>query len=214
MYENVHRMMNGYRPVLYDNTDAFFFKPHMDRGRLRTLPPGDRGVEETLRRARESFDEDFWARPRHRFPYLGSLLRAYGADYFVLRKLQKRLRLLGLPEFHLSYRNGAITEGIFAVLDDYAERASGWGVTPVAVFIPRNRLDLRSVSRLLEEAGDRLPEGLIVGDVGARPGVDWERFNLIETDGDDYCHPSAYGYGVIAETVASLLPSASVAARR
>ena len=81
------------------------------------------------------------------------------------------------------------------------------------VFIPRNRFDTESATSFLAEHGAELNPALIIGDVG-EADVDWSRFNLEEPDSDNICHPSPYGYRVIAEYVTELLRRNNVALRQ
>ncbi len=208
MYENVYRMVNSYRPVLYDKTSPFAFKPYLAAGRIEPHPgpAALRDVEHVIRHAERAFDADFWAKPRHRFPYTLSLAGALGSNFFYYRKLGKRLRSLGFPEYFLTYRSAAIRSELFDLLDAFATLARQRSVTPIALFIPRNRLDTRSVSELLASGGDALASELIVADLGSA-NVDWSRFNLEEPGDDNICHPSPYGHREIADFVAALLRS-------
>lgn len=210
MYENVYRMVNSYHAVLYDKTDPFSFKPYMAAGRIRPHPGLDTfaDVDAVIRHAQRAFDTDFWSKPRHGFPYAAALGRALASHYFVFRKLQKRMRGFGLPEYALAYRSPAFGRELLALLTRFGEFAGRRGVVGVAVFIPRNRLDTVSAGAFLAtpEARSRLAQtpALLVGDVG-RAELDWARFNLEAPGNDQICHPSPYGYRAIAEYVAELL---------
>lgn len=207
MYENVHRMMNGYRPVLYDGADVRAFLPHMKDGRLRPHPGRAVLADEAALVAgiEAAFDRDFWAKPRHRFPYTLALARGLASEYFKLRTVQRKLSNVGRPEYGMTYETPAIRDNLFALLDRFAAFAAGRGLSPVLLFVPRNRFDTTSVQRLLAEEGGRFPGGLAVADV-ADGEVDWSRFNLENPADGNVCHPSAYGYRVIAERLAAALP--------
>ena len=77
-----------------------------------------------------------------------------------------------------------------------------WQVTP------RHTLEHDPVVKndrifVADNQGDFNP-GLLIGDVGSAD-IDWNEFNLEEKDNDNICHPSAYGYRMIAEYTADLL---------
>jgi hypothetical protein len=82
-----------------------------------------------------------------------------------------------------------------------------WGVQPVVIFIPRNRLDTSSASTFIMQHRAAIDARLLIGDVGTFEGVDWMKFNTQEKDGDNICHPSRYGYQTIAEYIAGFLRS-------
>jgi hypothetical protein len=206
MYENVHRMVNSYRPVLYDKADPLAFLPFMRDGRLRPHP-GRQALadEERLRASIEAaFDDDFWAKPRRGFPYVVSLIEGLSSRYFVLRTVQRNLSRIGQPEYRLSYASPEIQAGLFGLLDRFADLAAGRGLDAVVLFMPRNRFDTTSVQDLLAARGDRLPPGMTVVDLGAAD-VDWARYNLENPADGNVCHPSSYGYGEIARHLAGAL---------
>ena len=209
MYENVHRMMNRYRPVLYEGADARAFKPFMAGGQISSHP-GFFDDHTTLRAAAiRAFDSDFWAKPRHRFPYTGSLWAGLDSHYFTLRKVQKRLRSLGQPEYSLSYATPEIRDNLEALLQNFAAFGADRGLTPVVLFMPRNPFDLTSASAFLDARRSHLPDNLVVGDVGATR-IDWPRYNL--RNADNICHPSPYGYRKIAAAAARLISLTSAEA--
>ncbi len=77
-------------------------------------------------------------------------------------------------------------------------------------FIPRDRYDTRSPSHFIETNRQRLPEDLLIGDLGTA-AIDWERYNLLdarEADNVRFCHPSPYGHQKIADLIAELLKTA------
>jgi hypothetical protein len=206
MYENVHRMMNGYRPVLYDKADPLAFLPHMRDGRLQPHPGREVLADEAslLAGVEAAFDEDFWAKPRRRFPHTLALARGLSSQYFRLRTLQRTLSKAGWPEYAMSYASPAIRENLFALLDRYAAMAAARGLAALVLFVPRNRFDTESVQRLLAEEGALFPAGLTVVDLGDGD-VDWGQFNLENPADGNVCHPSSYGYRAIAERVAAAL---------
>jgi hypothetical protein len=207
MYENLYRMVNSYRPVLYDNSSPYAFKPFMAAGDIlpNPGPTAYTSIEELKTAANTAFDDDFWAKPAPSFPYLLALSKAVTSNYFIYRKLQKSFRRLGYPEYLLSFRDEEIRLNTTRLLNIYAEYASDMGLQPVVVFIPRNRLDIASATGYVSRHRNQFHPALIVGDVASHPNVNWIKFNLQEPDSDNICHPSPYGYRIIADYVADLL---------
>jgi len=207
MYENTYRMVNSYRPVLYDTSSTYTLKPYMAGGALRPHP-GEAvfaDVASFERYANAAFDHDFWAKPEAGFPYSLALVEALTSNYFYLRKLPKLLRELGLPEYALNFRHHEIRLNLISLLNSFADFVLDRGMQPVVVFIPRNLLDTESASGFIEQNRDQLRPQLLLGDVGQAAEIDWQQFNLREREGNDICHPSTYGYRMIAEYVAGLL---------
>lgn len=216
MYENLFRLVNGYRPVLYDDAMPFALKPHMAGG-AAVAHPGRAALEDFdtfLAHANAAFDADFWARPRRAFPYSIAVLRGVASNAFLFRELQSNLRKAGLPEYALAFRAERFARELVGVLARFADVSERSGLRPVAVFLPRNRFDTRSASEFLAAQRERLPSGLVVADAGRAP-IDWSRYNLEVADGDDVdiCHPSAYGYDALAEFVAGVLRDAGLPKR-
>jgi len=207
MYENLYRMVNSYRPVLYSTSSDYTLKPFMAAGEI--VPhPGMQAYEDIKhfkQAANRSFDNDFWAKPEASFPYTASLAQALGSNYFIYRRLQKLLRKLGYPEYFLIFQDRKIKSDLIHLLNRYAEYVIALGLQFVVIFIPRNRLDTRSASRYIDQSRNELHPDLLIGDLGAMPGVDWTEFNSQEPDSDNICHPSAYGYQTIAEYIAEFI---------
>ena len=212
MYENLYRMVNSYRPVLYSTSSDYTLKPFMAAGEI--VPhPGMQAYEDIKhfnQAANRSFDNDFWAKPEASFPYMASLVEALGSNYFIYRRLQKLLRKLGYPEYFLIFQDEEIRSNLTHLLNRYAEYVVGLGLQPVVIFIPRNRLDTRSASRYIDQSRDELHPDLLIGDVGAMPGVDWNEFNSQEPASNNICHPSTYGYQAIAEYIAEFIQAKKI----
>ena len=207
MYENLYRMVNSYRPVLYDKSSNFTLKPYMKGGDIVPHPGAQAlaSLEQFKVEANRAFDNDFWARPEPGFPYIVSLVRSFTGNAFYFRKLQREFRKVGKPEYFLAFESPQITKNLVALLNRFASSARDMNLTPVVVFIPRNRLDVSSATEFLNRHRSDLDSQLIVGDVAAQEGIDWVRFNLQEPGSDNICHPSPYGAEVIAAYIAQLL---------
>lgn len=94
---------------------------------------------------------------------------------------------------------------LISLLNRYAEFGVDQGLDPVVIFIPRAHYDTQSATRFIEENRHSMHDRLLVGDVAMFANMDWERFNKREMESDDICHPSPYGYRMIAEYIAGFL---------
>jgi hypothetical protein len=207
MYENVYRMLNSYRPVLYTQAEGFALKPYMANGRIVTHPGSQAfdNLSQFKQAAQKSFDEDFWAKPVAEFPYSLALGKSLASNYVYYRRLQRALSKLGQPEYFLIFNADEIRLNLIALLNQYASMAQGWGVQPVVVFVPRNQLDTASASKFIAQHRREIDPRLLIGDVAEYAAVDWTAFNYREKDSDNTCHPSPYGYRTIAAYIAELL---------
>ena len=212
MYENIFRMMNSYRPLLITKGTTYALKPYMKAQDIQPHP-GKKAfadIDTFKRYANDAFDKDFWARPPQRFPFFVSLIRALKTDFFYFKKLPRKIRKKGFPEFTLAYRSSKFSQELISLLGLYAEFAKKQNLVPVVVFIPRDKYDTRSPSRFIETNRQRLPADLLIGDLGTA-AIDWERYNLLdakEADNVRFCHPSPYGHQKIADFIAELLKTA------
>jgi hypothetical protein len=207
MYENVYRMVNSYRPVLYSTSSDFTLKPFMSNGKI--VPhPGSQvfdSLEQFKLAADVTFDNDFWAKPVAEFPYLVALGKSLNSNYFIYRKLQKTLRKAGMPEYQMVFADEEIQRNLVALLNQFADMSRQWGVQPIVIFIPRNELDISSASEFIEQHRSQFDARLVIGDVAEVGDIDWLKFNLREERGDNICHPSSYGYQTIADYIARLM---------
>ena len=212
MYENIFRMVNSYRPLLITKGTTYALKPYMEAGDIEPHPGygAFEGVDTFKRYANDAFDNDFWARPPQRFPFFVSFIQAAGTNFFFYKKLPRKIRKIGLPEFALAFRSNKFGQELNALLGLYAEFAKKRNIIPVVIFIPRDKFDTRSAAYFIDKNRQRLSENLLIGDVGSAT-IDWERYNLLdarEADNIRLCHPSPYAHQKIAEFIAELLKTA------
>lgn len=207
MYENLYRLLNSYRPVLYTASSDYTLKPYMAGGAVVPHPGSQvfEDLEQFKVEAQKTFDEDFWAKPVAQFPYSLALGRSLASNYFYYRKLQRAVSRLGKPEYFLIFSAEEIKLNLVALLNQYTAMAAEQGLQPVTIFVPRNRLDTSSASTFIAQNRPAIDARLLLGDVAEFPGVDWIKFNTQEAGGDNICHPSPYGYQTIAEYVAAFL---------
>jgi hypothetical protein len=208
MYENIFRMVNSYRPVLADKSEPYRIKPYIAQGEIRQLDPDVLESIDAFRHyANAAFDQDFWAKPRHRFPFIQAFARALTSNYVYHKRLPHKLRKIGMPEYYLAYRATSFTRELVRLLVQFTEFARQQHVKPVVVFIPRDKYDTQSVSQFIRLNNDQLPDDLQLIDVGAAD-IDWMRYNLTESKDPDnisICHPSPYGHEKIAIAISRTL---------
>jgi hypothetical protein len=209
MYENIFRMVNSYRPILIRKASAYALKPYMKEGGIQPHPgeAAFKDVDTFKGYVNDAFDNDFWARPKKSFPFSVSYIKALATPFFYYKKLPRKLRKLGIPEFALAYSSDALSRELVALLNLYADFAKERDIVPVVIFIPRDKYDRSSATRFVDKNREFLRENLLIGNVGAEK-MNWDRYNLMDTSEMDnirFCHPSPYGHRKIAEYVADLL---------
>ena len=123
MYENLYRMLNSYRPVLYTQSSDFTLKPYMMNGHI--VPhPGPRvfdSLAQFKQVAETTFDTDFWTKPVAEFPYSIALGKSLASNYLYYRRLQGALsKMLGKPEYFLIFSSDEIRLNLIALLNQYA----------------------------------------------------------------------------------------------
>ncbi|MDJ0947524.1 MAG: hypothetical protein QNJ94_01235 [Alphaproteobacteria bacterium] len=202
MYENIMRMANAYRPALIRRSKMpFGFKPfvkvengvarHVSNPNAAPLQPG----EELRDAALSAMDQDYWYKPRERFPYIVSVARVL-ANKKPRQMFTERVNtLIGRPQFGQYYKEPDLYLGLQSVVTRFANAAKKRGVRPLVLFLPQNRLDRSSPSEFIADMESEL-SGVDFIDMG-RAEIDWGRYN-----DKTPCHPSPYGYRMIAEYVA------------
>jgi hypothetical protein len=192
MYDDIFRVLNSYRPAYVLHTGGMFaFKPYM-RGAVQMGNPN--GPEPApfatvLARAQQAFRDDYWALPEPRFPYTFALFDALTRAPVWLRPLQKVdfPRIFRLKDFHRSLQ---------AVLERFVASARAAGMAPVILFIPDESSHRDVFDELIQELRAGFRERAVVA------AVHDERYRWDEYLPHRHCHPSAYGYHVIAEHAA------------
>ncbi|MGD2096391.1 MAG: hypothetical protein PVG35_02355 [Desulfobacterales bacterium] len=204
MYENIFRMVNSYRPVLAEKSSPYRIKSYISQGEIRKPGPEVLGsIDDFLHYASAAFDHDFWAKPQHRFPFTQAFLSALISNYVYYKRLPRKLRKIGIPEYYLAYRSDSFSRELVSLLEQFTKFARKHQVEPVVVFIPRDKYDTKSVSQFIRMNNDQLPNDLLIIDVG-EADIDWTRYNLLdrkEIDNINICHPSPYGHTKIALTI-------------
>jgi hypothetical protein len=197
MYEDVIRMLNSYRPVVFSRTGIRFgFKPYLRNGAFVPLADRDpfRDFPAMRAAADDAFDDDFWARPRPRFPYTAALVRAALAPANWYPALQRVTGWLGWPRDRLLYSLPPVRRGLSGVYGRFARLVETRKLTGVVAFIPQEFADHTSGEIALRAATDAQRRAIRFLNVGA--GIDWAHFI------GPTCHPNADGYRMIADEVA------------
>jgi hypothetical protein len=198
MYEDLARLLNSYRPVYFES-NPYAFKPFMRGAHWQPLVAADpwQSVDAARRAANAAFDDDYWRKPRARFPYLVSFAEALAAPAFRHMLVQRNaLRFLGVPQYEPIFRSHDVRRSLAAVIDRLAALAREHDLQPVVAFIPRSGADSQSGAEITAEA--RVTHSGAITFINVDQGIDWSRYNLRPAGG---CHPSAYGYAMIARNI-------------
>jgi hypothetical protein len=190
--ENLFRMLNSYRPVFFLNTGGMFaFQPYMRDGIQHPNPNGPEAAsfEGLLTLARRAFREDFWALAEPRFPYSWALLDS-------LTRPATRLRVLAAVDPPRVLRAREVRDNLEALLEGFAASARASRMTPIVLFIPTGP-KLRGVfDEVVPDLRRHLGGRAVVVAVRDQ-AYRWTEYKL-----QPNCHPSVYGYRIIAEHVA------------
>lgn len=192
-HENIRRVVNSFRPVLYSWTDVRFgLKPYVD-GETLVTTPYPRDYEAFLQEARRRFAQDFWARPRLSFPFSVSLLDAATSNSFYFTKIKSR----GRPPYSFEYADeNALRKALSATINRWRSSVSAKGIKPFVLFVPSTPADNGIATDYV--AGLNASAGKTFVFEFDDPDMDWRRYNLAPLA----CHPSPYGYERIASFIA------------
>jgi hypothetical protein len=198
--DDVHRMPNSYRPVLFANTGLHFgLKPHWRDGAFHGLVGDDpfRDLAAMRRAATTAFDTDYWRRARGRFPYTLAVAEMLSLPSFWVPQLVAARVYLGYRQFETVYRLPSVQAGLRAIYGRFADFARARGLIPVVAFIPIDPNDTVSGLVAIAAASAEQREAITFVNVTlSKP----DRYYTIRG-----CHPQAEGYRMIAESVAQAL---------
>jgi hypothetical protein len=198
--DDVLRMLNSYRPVLFTGTGLHFaLKPHWGDGAFRGLIGGDPFADLAAMRqaANTAFDTDYWRRPKADFPYTLAVARMATLPSFWVPHLVRARGYFGYRQYETIYRIPAVQEGLRAVYGRFAEVARARGLVPVVAFIPLDPNDrVSGLVAIAAASAEQRKAIAFVNVVLSRP----ERYYTVPG-----CHPQAEGYQMIAESVAAAL---------
>lgn len=186
--ENVFRMLSSYRPVYQWHTSGrFAFQPYMRDGALQGNPNGPEAAsfEGVLALARQAFRDDYWALPEPRFPYSLALVDALARPVI-------RLRIAAAVNPGRVFRVPEVRLGLEAILDRFVATAHAARMAPVVLLIPNKPARRGIFDQIVPELRARYAARAVV--VAVRD----EAYRWAEYLSRPNCHPSAYGYGIIA----------------
>jgi hypothetical protein len=197
--DDVYRMPNSYRPVLFARTGLHFgLKPYWRDGAFHGLSGNPfRDLAAMRQAAVTAFDTDYWRRARGSFPYTLAVAEMLGLPSFWVPQLVAARAQFGYRHFETIYRIPSIRAGLRAVYGRFAEVARARGLVPVVAFIPLDPND--AVSGLVAIAAASAEQRAAITFVNvtlSRP----ERYYAVPG-----CHPQQEGYRMIAESVAAAL---------
>lgn len=156
---------------------------------------------DTLQKAANlAFNTDYWSKPRAKFPFTWSLIKALLSHSFADRLRVQLALYTRSPTYTYAFRPPEIRQNLAALIGRFTKFARGRNLVPVVVMIPDNGRDTVSGTYLQHWITPLLENPPAMIQVGN--GIDWNRYRLEERGS---CHPSAYGYRMIAQNVAAAL---------
>jgi len=203
MYDDIYRMVNAYRPAYAINTSFIYgFKPFMRDGVPQPLTAPDPWADPARfkQAANQAFDSDFWRKPKADFPYARALARAYTSPAGVDVLLSNFGIVARKPRLEMVFAPLGLRSNLLALIGRFATFTKTNTLKGFVVLVPGNGRSARSGRFLVESLEPDMPAGL--GLVNIAGDIDWTRFNLKPGGG---CHPSPYGYGVIADQMAAVI---------
>jgi hypothetical protein len=207
MYENVRRIVNGYRPVYLAGTVGpiylaktdirFGLKPYVLDGEFHGLMGDDpfSDFPSMLAAANVGFDTDFWHRAQARFPYSAALIEAVLLPSFYVKVLDRFGGRIGWTQWEATYHLGSTQRNLRAIYDRFARLAQSRNLHAVIVFIPKDGHDQTSGLLGIATATEVQRAQLTFINVGRE--FEWPHFRGPCSD-----HPSPDGYQMIATDVA------------
>lgn len=195
MYENIRRMTNQWRPILYNWTGIpFGVKPYIEDGVIHPVPAtAFDSFDHFISVANEARKNDYWSKPEYGFPYSIGFIKAITSHAFYMDYLQPKQYPHTLP-FEYDYRHSPLAEELFHIITEFAQWAKEEQLQPIVFFLPSNKSDTESPDFWIANYQDKLPSDLIVKNL-AFSSIDHQQYNLKSNGG---CHPSPYGAQQIA----------------
>lgn len=202
MFENIRRNVNSNNAILSGIVSALGVRPYVRDGEIRMVP---REIFDDIASfkayAKRELDLDYWYTPSARFPYTLSFVRLATSNSFLVQN-KSRIMKAFRQQYAFDYSDPELSRALALVLDKFADVAKAAGLKPYVVFFPYNLYDLQSPTRWIADyrAAHRGDLDVSMMDL---TGIDWSRYNL--GNANAYCHPSPYGYEMIARGYAKVL---------
>lgn len=202
MFENIRRNVNSNNAILSGIVSALGVRPHVREDQIKLVPrEAFNSLESFKAYATKQLEADYWYTPSARFPFSLSLIRLVTSRTFLLQNESRVMKLFG-RQYAYDYKNPELTRALSVVLDKFAEVSKAANLKPYVIFFPYNSYDLDSPAEWVARyrATQRNDLDVSMMDI---TGIDWSRYHLGRVN--QYCHPSPYGYEMIARGYAKVL---------
>jgi hypothetical protein len=104
-------------------------------------------------------------------------------------------------QYQLDFADPTQRDALALVVRDFLAWAAQQNVAPLVIFFPQNKYDLQSSHAWIKHFEQRFGQDNRIQSIPT-DGIDWSRFNQ-KPNGD--CHPSSYGYSMIANGYAAII---------
>ena len=201
MFENIRRNVNSYMATFTGEQGVLALRPYV-RGQTIAMVPTQvfDGLDKFRGYATRALESDFWHMPAATFPYTLSMFKVFNTKHFWLRNRSRIMKIVD-RQYEPDYTDAELTNALSAVMRRFGKAARAAKLQPLAIFIPQNRFDLVSPTKWIDSY-----RRLYGNDIDLRimdhEGVEWLRYNH---DRNGNCHPSPYGYDMIARAYAKAL---------
>lgn len=206
MYENIRRIPNGYGVAFSNDASALLsVRPFALGKSIVTVPEQAFETREAFKKyALHLLETDFWSAPEPSFPYSASVYRLLSSNAFQNR-IKSYVHKFQGRQYETDYSNAVMSQSLATTISRYFSWSKSVGLDPIVVFIPQNKLDVKTAANWILKNKDKIEgEGRMYS--AEWSDINWSEYNL-KPNGD--CHPSPYGYGKIAEFYASILKEPS-----
>lgn len=202
MQENIRRSVNSYMVATNSDLGGILgIRPYVLRDTITFVPPSAYTDLAAFKQyAKTALASDFWQFAEFDFPHLVSLVDHVRSPSFRLRWGSRALKLFG-RQYEWDFEDPTLRESLSTVVRHFFDWASKSGVTPAVIFFPQNKYDLNSSKSWIAHFESRYGPQKNVRAI-ANDGIDWARYNL-KPDGS--CHPSSYGYAMLAKAYAPII---------
>ena len=198
MHENVWRVVTSFKMIYFPTEgNLFHLKPFVDGSGHVVHLNYPLNYPDFIAESRSRFKDDYWAKPEGDFPYSISMLKL-----LFTTKFESLFWSAVLGPYVHEYRHNEVTRKALAVsIEEFVRVAEASGIQPIVVFIPRNEQTYRVSASFVESMNTKWQRRIV--HEFSDPDMDWNRYKIASYPG--WCHPSAYGYGRLANYIHRLL---------